>query len=86
MPLAVKRPDSELAMLRCTSITLGRLKMPHLKQKQNRILKQYETKRKQMISSAIARTVRIDGAFIGTTVSADLERNKNGLGFNILYA
>lgn len=59
-PDSVFGSESELI-----KITLGRLKRPHLKQKQNRILKQYETKSKQTIRMRMRRIVSMVGALNG---------------------
>ncbi len=47
------------------STIFGRLNKPHLKQKQNNILKQYETNRRHTITIKTIKTVRIDGDLNG---------------------
>ena len=58
------------------STTLGRLNRPHLKQKQNRILKQYDTNKRHTISNKIIKMVRIDGDLNGNVDFEGLQINK----------
>lgn len=60
------KPDSVLGNeSELIKITLGCLKRPHLKQKQNSILKQYDTKSKQTNKIKMRRIVSRDGALNG---------------------